>query len=387
MHIGIICYASVGGSGIVATELANALADRGHQVHLVSTDPPFRLGDYQAGLVFHQVNTPSYPLFREPQYVLSLANKVVQVAREFRLEVVHAHYAIPHATAALLARQVLEASGHAVPRVVTTLHGTDITLVGSDPSFSEIVAYSIETSNGVTAVSQSLREATRRELNVRREIEVIPNCLDCGIYRRREVPGLRKRFAADDATRLVIHISNFRPVKRIDAVMEVFARISRAVPARLLLVGDGPELGTAYRLSRELDIAPLVETLGAQEDVIPLLSAADLFLLPSAQESFGLAALEAMACEVPVVASNVGGLPEVISNRVSGFLRDPGDRVGGGRRWRSRRARRGAAAGLNQAASQGNAGAGTRTPWGRLRRRACHSLIRPGVDCRSLKPE
>ena len=325
MNIGIICYASVGGSGIVATELAKALADRGHQVHLVSTDPPFRLGDYQAGLVFHQVNTPSYPLFREPQYVLSLANKVVQVAREVRLEVVHAHYAIPHATAALLARQVLEASGHAVPRVVTTLHGTDITLVGSDPSFSEIVAYSIETSNGVTAVSQSLREATRRELNVRREIEVIPNCLDCGIYRRREVPGLRKRFAADDATRLVIHISNFRPVKRIDAVMEVFARISRAVPARLLLVGDGPELGTTYRLSRELDIAPLVETLGAQEDVIPLLSVADLFVLPSAQESFGLAALEAMACEVPVVASNVGGLPEVISNRVSGFLRDPGD--------------------------------------------------------------
>ena len=325
MNIGIICYASVGGSGIVATELAKALADRGHQVHLVSTDPPFRLGDYQAGLVFHQVNTPSYPLFREPQYVLSLANKVVQVAREVRLEVVHAHYAIPHATAALLARQVLEASGHAVPRVVTTLHGTDITLVGSDPSFSEIVAYSIESSNGVTAVSQSLREATRRELNVRRDIEVIPNCLDCGIYRRREVPGLRKRFAADDATRLVIHISNFRPVKRIEAVMEVFARISRAVPARLLLVGDGPELGAAYRLSRELDIAPLVETLGAQEDVIPLLSAADLFLLPSAQESFGLAALEAMACEVPVVASNVGGLPEVISHGVSGFLRDPGD--------------------------------------------------------------
>ena len=325
MNIGIICYASVGGSGIVATELAKALADRGHQVHLVSTDPPFRLGDYQAGLVFHQVNTPSYPLFREPQYVLSLANKLVQVAREFRLEVVHAHYAIPHATAALLARQVLEASGHAVPRVVTTLHGTDITLVGSDPSFSEIVAYSIETSNGVTAVSQSLREATRRELNVRRDIEVIPNCLDCGIYRRREVPGLRKRFAADDATRLVIHISNFRPVKRIDAVMEVFARISRAVPARLLLVGDGPELGTAYRLGRELDIAPLVETLGAQEDVIPLLSAADLFLLPSAQESFGLAALEAMACDVPVVASNVGGLPEVISHGVSGFLREPGD--------------------------------------------------------------
>ena len=328
MKIGILCYASVGGSGIVATELAKTLADRGHQVHLVSTDPPFRLGEYQAGLVFHQVNTPSYPLFREPQYVLSLANKVVQVAREVELEIIHAHYAIPHATAALLSKQVLEAGGHLVPRVVTTLHGTDITLVGSDPSFSEIVAYSIETSDGVTAVSQSLREATRRELGVRRSIEVIPNCLDCSVYRRRSVPGLRNRFTTDDETKLVIHISNFRPVKRIDAVMDVFARISRVVPARLLLVGDGPELGTAYRLGRELEIAPLVETLGAQEDVIPLLSVADAFLLPSAQESFGLAALEAMACEVPVVASNVGGLPEVITHGVTGFLRDPADHEG-----------------------------------------------------------
>jgi N-acetyl-alpha-D-glucosaminyl L-malate synthase BshA len=325
MNIGIICYASVGGSGIVATELAKALADRGHQVHLVSTDPPFRLGDYQEGLVFHPVNTPSYPLFREPQYVLSLANKVVQVAREYPLEIIHAHYAIPHATAALLSRQVLESSGHHVPRVVTTLHGTDITLVGSDPSFSEIVAYSIEKSDGVTAVSQSLREATHRELNVTRAIEVIPNCLDCSIYRRRAVPGLRKRFAPDVATKLVIHVSNFRPVKRIDAVLEVFARISRAVPARLLLVGDGPELGTAYRLGRELGISPLVEMLGAQEDVIPLLSASDVFLLPSEQESFGLAALEAMACEVPVVASNVGGLPEVMAHGQTGFLHEPAD--------------------------------------------------------------
>jgi N-acetyl-alpha-D-glucosaminyl L-malate synthase BshA len=326
VNIGIICYASVGGSGIVATELAKALAERDHQVHLVSTDPPFRLGEYQAGLAFHQVHTPSYPLFREPQYVLSLANRVVQVARENSLEIVHAHYAIPHATAALLARQVLDASGRgAAPRVVTTLHGTDITLVGSDPSYSEIVAFSIEQSDGVTAVSQSLRESTRRELCVRREIEVIPNFLDCEIYRRRTVPGLRQRFAPDDSTRLVIHVSNFRPVKRIDAVMEIFARISRAVPARLLLVGDGPELGTAYRLGRELNVSHLVETLGAQEDIIPLLSACDVFLLPSEQESFGLAALEAMACEVPVVASRVGGLPEVIQHGVTGFLHEPAD--------------------------------------------------------------
>jgi N-acetyl-alpha-D-glucosaminyl L-malate synthase BshA len=320
LNIGIICYASVGGSGIVATELGKALADRGHEVHLVSTDPPFRLNEYHAGLAFHQVHTPSYPLFREPQYVLSLANKVVQVSRAFKLEVIHAHYAIPHATAALLSRQVLEASRHAAPRVVTTLHGTDITLVGTDPSFSEIVAYSIEKSDGVTAVSESLRDATRRELCVRREIEVIPNFLDCTRYRRRDVSTLRPRFAPDPATKLVIHVSNFRPVKRIDAVMEVFARVSRAVPARLLLVGDGPELGTAYRLGRELGVSHLVESLGAQEDVIPLLSASDVFLLPSAQESFGLAALEAMACEVPVVASNVGGLPEVLQHGVTGFM-------------------------------------------------------------------
>jgi L-malate glycosyltransferase len=324
VNIGIICYASVGGSGIVATELAKALAERNHQVHLVSTDPPFRLGEYQTGLAFHQVHTPSYPLFREPQYVLSLANKVVQVAREYNLEILHAHYAIPHATAALLSQQVLDASGrHAAPRVVTTLHGTDITLVGSDPSYSEIVAFSIERSDGVTAVSQSLREATRRELCVRRDIEVIPNFLDCRIYRRREVAALRQRFAPDPSTRLVIHVSNFRPVKRIDAVMEVFAKISARVPARLLLVGDGPELGTAYRLGRELDIAHQVETVGAQEDIIPLLSASDVFLLPSEQESFGLAALEAMACEVPVVASRVGGLPEVIDHGVTGFLHEP----------------------------------------------------------------
>jgi N-acetyl-alpha-D-glucosaminyl L-malate synthase BshA len=326
VNIGIICYASVGGSGIVATELGKALAERGHQVHLVSTDPPFRLGEYQAGLAFHQVHTPSYPLFREPQYVLSLANKVVQVAREFQLDVIHAHYAIPHATAALLSQRVLDA-GHngRAPRVVTTLHGTDITLVGSDPSYSEIVAFSIEQSNGVTAVSQSLRDATRRELCVTRPIEVIPNFLDCRVYRRRPVAALRQRFAPDPETKLVIHVSNFRPVKRIDAVMEVFARISRTVPAKLLLVGDGPDLGIAYKLGRELNITHQVEALGAQEDIIPLLSASDVFLLPSAQESFGLAALEAMACEVPVVASNVGGLPEVIRHGENGFLHEPAD--------------------------------------------------------------
>jgi L-malate glycosyltransferase len=326
MNIGLLCYASIGGSGIVATELGKALADRGHQVHFISTDLPFRLTEFHPGLAFHQVQTPSYPLFREPQYMLSLANRLVQVAREFRLSIVHAHYAIPHATVALLGRQVLAASASTPPlKVVTTLHGTDITLVGSDPSYSEIVAYSIEQSDGVTAVSQSLADATRRQLGVRGSIEVIPNFIDCQLYHRRTDPVLRRRFAESDDTKLVIHVSNFRPVKRIDAVMRVFARISEQVQSRLLLVGDGPELSTAYRLGRELGVSDRTHVLGAQELVIPLLSSADLFLLPSAQESFGLAALEAMACEVPVVASNVGGLPEVIEHDISGFLHQPDD--------------------------------------------------------------
>jgi N-acetyl-alpha-D-glucosaminyl L-malate synthase BshA len=321
MNIGMVCYASVGGSGIVATELGKALARRGHQVHFISTETPFRLGEFQAGLAFHQVLTPTYPLFREPQYLLSLANKIVQVAREFKLDVIHAHYAVPHATAAFLSRQVVGAHGRA-PKVVTTLHGTDITLVGSDPSYSEIVAFSIDQSDLVTAVSHSLRASTYAHLPVTHEITVIPNFLDCGVHRRHDMGELRARFAPAGEP-LVIHVSNFRPVKRIDAVMEVFRRIRAEVPANLLLVGDGPELATAYRLARELDVASFVHVLGAQEEVIPLLSIADVFLLPSAQESFGLAALEAMACQVPVVASNVGGLPEVIVDGETGFLHPP----------------------------------------------------------------
>ena len=324
MNVGIVCYASVGGSGIVATELGKALAARGHQVHIISTDMPFRLGEFHEGLAFHQVLTPTYPLFREPQYLLSLANKIVQVARDLSLDIIHAHYAVPHATAGFLSRQVLASSGSGtVPKVVTTLHGTDITLVGNDPSYSEIVAFSIEQSDGVTAVSESLRASTQAELGVKREIAVIPNFLDCAVHRRVDSPELRKRLAGDDDTKLVIHVSNFRPVKRVDAVVRIFDRIRQNVGARLLLVGDGPELATAHRVARELGISHLVRAVGAQEEVQPLLSVSDVFLLPSAQESFGLAALEAMACEVPVVASCVGGLPEVIVHGVSGFLHPP----------------------------------------------------------------
>jgi N-acetyl-alpha-D-glucosaminyl L-malate synthase BshA len=320
MNIGIVCYASIGGSGIIATELGKALAERGHRVHILSSDMPARFGEYQPGLFFHRVETPAYPLFREPQYILSLANKIVQVSRDEELEIVHAHYAIPHATAGYLARQILAAGqGTCVPKVITTLHGTDITLLGSDRSYSETVAFCIEQSDGVTAVSESLKADTYRELGVRHDIRVIPNFLDCSIHRRREVADLRKTLAPH-GEKLLIHVSNFRPVKRVTAVVEIFAAVRRGVDARLLMVGDGPDLSEASRLARSLGIAADVEFLGEQDQVVQLLSASDVFLLPSAQESFGLAALEAMACEVPVVASRVGGLPEVIEHGVTGFL-------------------------------------------------------------------
>jgi N-acetyl-alpha-D-glucosaminyl L-malate synthase BshA len=329
MNIGIVCYASVGGSGIVATELAKSLAVRGHAVHVLSTDTPFRLGSFQPGLTFHRVRTPAYPLFREPQYVIALANRMVQVAREQGLDIIHAHYAVPHATAAYLAKQILLRPGKGpVPRIITTLHGTDITLVGSDHSYAETVAFSIDGSDGVTAVSESLRQETYTSLSIQKPITVIPNFLDCDIYQRIQAAPLRARYCPSGCEKLVIHVSNFRPVKRVPAVVQIFASIASRVRARLLLVGDGPDLGAALDEAKALDVAHLVDALGEQDQIIPLLSIADLFLLPSSQESFGLAALEAMACEVPVVASRVGGLHEVIEHGVTGFLRDPSDLEG-----------------------------------------------------------
>jgi len=326
MNIGIVCYASVGGSGIVATELAKSLAARGHAVHVLSTDTPFRLGSFQPGLTFHRVHTPAYPLFREPQYVIALASRMVQVAREQGLDIIHAHYAVPHATAAYLAKQILLRQGAPpVPRIITTLHGTDITLVGSDHSYAETVAFSIEMSDGVTAVSESLRHDTYTSLSIAKPITVIPNFLDCDVYQRIQAAPLRARYCPPGCEKLVIHVSNFRPVKRVPTVVQVFARIAEHVPSRLLLVGDGPDLAPALDEAKALGVSAHVEALGEQDQIIPLLSIADLFLLTSAQESFGLAALEAMACEVPVVASRVGGLHEVIDQGVTGFLRDPAD--------------------------------------------------------------
>jgi N-acetyl-alpha-D-glucosaminyl L-malate synthase BshA len=271
-------------------------------------------------LTFHAVSTPAYPLFREPQYALSLATKIVQVSRKHHLDVVHAHYAVPHAAAAYLARQIMAAHPtDRVPKIITTLHGTDITLVGSDPSYAETVAFCIDQSDHVTAVSESLRTDTCRRLGITRQIQVIPNFLDGDRFARRMVP------PPTDPRPRVVHISNFRPVKRIDALIDVFERIRAALPAVLVLVGEGPELETARQRVKAAGLEADVEYAGENKDVVDVLSRAQLFLLPSATESFGLAALEAMACEVPVVASRVGGLPEVIDDGVTGFLCAPDD--------------------------------------------------------------
>jgi len=318
VKIGITCYPTYGGSGAVATELGIALAGRGHEIHFITYRQPFRLPAFLPNVFFHEVDVGRYPLFEFPPYDLALAVRMHEVVMTHGLEILHCHYAIPHATSAWIAREMLRQTHNDV-KVITTLHGTDITLVGSDPSYAETVAFCIDQSDHVTAVSESLRTDTCRRLGITRHIQVIPNFLDGDRFARRTVP------APTDPRPRVVHISNFRPVKRIDALIDVFERIRAALPSVLVLVGEGPELETARQRVKAAGLEADVEYAGENKDVVDVLSRAQLFLLPSATESFGLAALEAMACEVPVVASRVGGVPEVIDDGVTGFLRAPDD--------------------------------------------------------------
>jgi len=320
MKIGITCYPTYGGSGVVATELGKELAARGHEVHFISYALPIRLTTNDT-IFFHEVEVLSYPLFEYPPYDLVLSTKMVEVMTRYELDILHVHYAIPHSISAYLAKMMMR--DRVIP-FVTTLHGTDITLVGNDRSYLPITRFGIQQSDAVTAVSQYLRQRTIDEFQIERHIEVIPNFVNCDIYDRSDNPELRKRFAKPDEP-LMIHISNFRPVKRIEDVIEIFSIVRKERPARLLMVGDGPERPKAEWLANTHGVAEDVLFLGKQNDMATLLSVADILLLPSELESFGLVALEAMACEVPVVATKVGGLPEVVRHGTDGYLCDLGD--------------------------------------------------------------
>ena len=318
MKVGITCYPTYGGSGAVATELGLLLAERGHEVHFVTYDQPFRLVGYRERVYFHEVEMAGYPLFEHPPYSLALAVALHDAARKYELDLVHMHYAIPHAASAFLAREMLK--GERDLRIVTTLHGTDITLVGLHPSFQAITQFSILQSDGLTAVSEYLKRETVRDFAVPAErIEVIPNFVDADLFRPGREPCHRASLAPG-GEQIVMHVSNFRAVKRVEDVVEVFSRIRAKLPARLVFVGDGPERPRAAQRADDLGVRDHVLFLGKHASVDELLPCADLFLLPSENESFGLAALEAMASGAPVVASNAGGLPEVIEHGVSGYL-------------------------------------------------------------------
>lgn len=321
MNIGITCYPTYGGSGVVATELGKALAERGHSIHFITYAMPIRLTGFKGNITYHEVEMTSYPLFEFPLYTLALASKMVEVARYEKIDLFHCHYAIPHATSAYLAKQMLSPTN---AKVITTLHGTDITLVGLEPSFLPVMKFSIEQSDGVTAVSRFLKEKTLTNYGIEKEIEVIPNFIDTTKYRRIPSDEVRK-ICAPNSEKILVHTSNFRPVKRVQDVIRIFDIVQKQIKSKLLLIGDGPDRSACEHLCRELGIQHLVKFLGKQTEIVDLLSAADLFLLPSQSESFGLSALEAMACEVPVVSSSVGGLPELVVHGECGYIAEIGD--------------------------------------------------------------
>jgi L-malate glycosyltransferase len=322
MKIGITCYPTYGGSGVIATELGKALALRGHQVHFISYALPFRLNSFVENVVFHEVEMSNYPLFEFPLYTLALASKMVEVVQYEHLDLLHVHYAIPHASSAYLAKQMI--NGKHDLKVVTTLHGTDITLVGLEPSFLPLVKFSIEQSDGVTAVSRFLKEKTLTNYNINKEIEVIPNFVDTQLFKPMQSDCIKRRLAAE-GEKILVHTSNFRQVKRVTDVIKIFDIVQKEIPSKLLLIGDGPDRSECERLTRQLDLNDKVKFLGKQEGLVEILSCSDLFLIPSQSESFGLAALEAMACGLPVVSSSVGGLPELVKHNETGFIAEIGD--------------------------------------------------------------
>ncbi len=325
MKIGVTCYPTYGGSGVVATELGIELAARGHQVHFITYQQPFRLTGREHGIFFHEVAVTSYPLFQYPPYDLALASRMAEVAEFYELDLLHVHYAIPHSVSALLARQMLELKGIRLP-FITTLHGTDITLVGQDPGYLPITRFGIDQSDGVTSISEDLKQSTIAGFGITRPIQVIYNFVNCDVYKPNGAVAqeLRPQYC-EPGERLIVHLSNFRRVKRVDDVVEVFARIAQAMPARLMLIGDGPDRSLAEHLALKHGIQHRIHFLGKQDSVQDLLSLADLMLMPSSMESFGLAALEAMACGVPCIATRVGGVPELVDDGVNGLLYEVGD--------------------------------------------------------------
>ncbi|MBB5396512.1 N-acetyl-alpha-D-glucosaminyl L-malate synthase BshA [Mucilaginibacter sp. AK015] len=323
MKIGIVCYPTFGGSGVVATELGKALAARGHQIHFVTYNQPARLDFFSENLFYHEVSVSQYPLFDYPPYELALASRLVDVVRFEQLDLLHVHYAIPHASAAFMAKQILATYGISIP-FITTLHGTDITLVGQDSTYKPVVTFSINKSDGVTAVSEYLKQDTYKYFDIEQDIKVIPNFIDLTRFSLKAKDHFKKAIAPN-GEKVLVHTSNFRKVKRTEDVIKMFAKVVEKIPSKLLMVGDGGERSVCEQLSRDLGIAEHVRFLGKQDAIEEILSVSDLFLMPSQSESFGLAALEAMACKVPVISSNAGGLPELNLEGITGFLKDVGD--------------------------------------------------------------